>query len=103
VVPVKGCNVRRQTDLGGQPLAGVNDSGCNTVTFRITGGGFVSSNLDMLFGTSQARPPFLAYPYSLNGNQRVTGQVCLPGASERHHPANQNMGAGGPFFHAKNT
>lgn len=52
VVPVKGCNVRRQTDLGGQPLAGVNDSGCNTVTFRITGKGFVSSNLDMLFGTS---------------------------------------------------
>ncbi len=59
------------------PMLGVRD-GSNEVTFRLTSGGFQSSDVSVIFGGGEAMLPHFAHPYTINGESTsITRTITL--------------------------
>ncbi len=66
---------------GGGPLPGFRE-GANTVIFRLTAGGFLSSDISAIFGGGEAMLPHFAHPFTINGESTsVTRTVTKTGGS----------------------
>ncbi len=66
---------------GGGPMAGVVD-GSNEVTFRLTGGEFMSSDISAIFGGGEAMLPHIAHPFTINGESTsITRTITLGGTN----------------------
>ena len=62
---------------GGGPMPGVTD-GANEVTFRLTAGAFLSTDIEAIFGGGEAMLPHVAHPFTINGEStRLTQNIML--------------------------
>ena len=66
---------------GGGPMPGVIN-GDNEVTFRLTAGGFVSTDTSAIFGGGEAMLPHVAHPYTINGESTSITQTITFGGTE---------------------
>ncbi len=66
---------------GGSPMPGIRD-GDNNVTFRITGGSFMSSDIAAIFGGGEAMLPHMAHPFTISGESRSINRTIAFSSTE---------------------